>query len=47
MYEIIKSRALNICMDIHGDLGKFLKYVLDEEDKLFKYVSGMFCLKQK
>ena len=27
MFEMLKARSLNICMDIYSDLGKFLKLV--------------------
>lgn len=40
MYEILKARCLNICMDIYSDVGRFLKSVLEDEDKLFKNVAG-------
>jgi hypothetical protein len=39
MFEQIKQRALNICMDIYSDLGKFLKKILEEQDNLFQAVS--------
>jgi|JI6StandDraft_1071083.scaffolds.fasta_scaffold1794601_1 hypothetical protein len=29
MYELLKVRAVNICMDIYSDIGKMLKNVLD------------------
>lgn len=41
MYEMLKIRCLNICMDIYSDVGKFLKTVMDDQDKLFKHVSGI------
>lgn len=40
MFELLKVRAINICMDIYSDIGKLLKYILDEQDRLFKQVSG-------
>ena len=39
MFELIKVRCLNLCMDIYSDVGKFLKSVLDDQDRLFKLVS--------
>lgn len=39
MFELIKVRCLNLCMDIYSDVGKFLKAVLDDQDRLFKLVS--------
>lgn len=39
MLEMIKVRCLNLCMDIYNDLGKFLKTVLDDQDRLFKLLS--------
>jgi hypothetical protein len=41
MFELLKTRAMNICMDIYADLGKMLKQILDEEDRLFKYVAEL------
>ena len=41
MYELLKIRTVNICMDIYSDLGKMLKSILEEEDRLFKYVAGI------
>ena len=41
MFELLKTRAMNICMDIYGDLGKMLKQILEEEDRLFKYVAEL------
>jgi hypothetical protein len=40
MYELLKARCLNICMDIYGDVGRFLKSVMEDEDRLFKGVAG-------
>ena len=41
MFELLKVRAVNICMDIYADLGKSLKNILDEEESLFKNISCM------
>lgn len=30
MFELLKIRTINICMDIYSDLGKLLKNILDE-----------------
>ena len=38
MYDLVKSRALNVCIDIYGDLGKMLKELSDHQDKIFKNV---------
>ena len=43
MFEMLKVRCLNLCMDIYSDVGKFLKTVFDDQDKLFKLVS---CIAQ-
>ena len=40
MFELLKVRAVNICMDIYSDLGKMLKSILDEQDRLFKNTAG-------
>ena len=40
MYEMLKARSLNLCMDIFSDVGKFVKLVFEKQDKLFKQVSG-------
>ena len=40
MFELLKIRCINICQDIYSDVGKFLKSVLDDQDRLFKSVSG-------
>lgn len=46
MYELLKARCVNLCMDIYSDIGKFMKGVLDDEDKLFKLVScKLDCMK--
>lgn len=29
MFELLKVRALNICMDIFSDIGKLLKFILE------------------
>lgn len=39
MYEMLKIRCINLCQDIYSDVGKFLKSVLDNQDRLFKLVS--------
>lgn len=39
MFEMIKARCLNLCQDVYSDVGKFLKAVLDDQDRLFKLVS--------
>lgn len=36
MYEIIKNKAINICMDIYGDLGKFIYDVSNYQDSIMK-----------
>ena len=41
MYELLKVRGVNLCMDIYNDLGKFLRAILEEEDKLFKMSSEL------
>ena len=41
VYELVKIRTLNLCMDIYSDLGKFMKSIFDEEEKLFKLIAGM------
>lgn len=40
MFELLKIRSLNICMDIYSDVGKLLKAIMEEEDRLFKQVAG-------
>ena len=42
MFELLKIRTINICMDIYSDLGKLLKHILDEEERLFKHVAGIY-----
>ena len=44
MYEILKVRCVNLCMDIYADLGKFLKNVLEDQDRLFKLTACMIFL---
>jgi hypothetical protein len=39
MFEMLKTRAVNICMDIYSDVGKLLKSILDEQERLFKHVA--------
>ena len=29
MYEMLKARSLNLCMDIFSDVGKFVKLVFE------------------
>ena len=36
LFDNPKSRALNVCMDIYGDVGKFLKDMDDEQEGIFK-----------
>ena len=36
MYEIIKNKAINICMDIYGDLGKFIYDISNYQDSIMK-----------
>ena len=42
MFELLKIRTVNICMDIYSDLGKLLKHILDEEERIFKHVAGIW-----
>ena len=44
MYEMLKVRCVNLCMDIYADLGKFLKNVLEDQDRLFKLTACMIFL---
>lgn len=46
MYDLLKTRALDICMDIYSDLGRFIKNIFEEEDTLFKVVTGIWLMIQ-
>lgn len=36
LYDGLKNRALNVCMDIFGDLGKFMKEMNETQERIFK-----------
>lgn len=40
MFEVLKMKTLNLAYDIQNDLGKFLRLVLEDQDRLFKAVAG-------
>ena len=40
LYSNLKNRALNICVDIYGDLGKFIVNISQIKDQIFKDMSS-------
>lgn len=36
IFDLIKNRIINICIDSYGDLGKFLRKVNEYQDEIFK-----------
>lgn len=39
LFDIIKTRALNICLDIYGELGKFMREITENQDNLWKSIT--------
>ena len=39
MFDIIQTKAMNLCQDVHGDLGDFMLKLYTEQMDLFKSLS--------